>query len=70
MLVTGLEGKFYKKATGLTFFHCADGERINNAITTAISLTIPQEIKAHSIGKNSDGDIVAEFWITWSFKAK
>ena len=27
-------------------------------------------VKARSIGKNADGDIVGEFYITWSFKAK
>ena len=27
-------------------------------------------IKAKSIGKNNEGQIVAEFYITWSFKSK
>ena len=70
MLVTGIEGKFYKKATGLTTFECRDGEKIQEAITLATSTKTPQEIKAHSIGKNGDGETVAEFWITWSFKVK
>lgn len=70
MLVTGIEGKFYKKATGPSFFHCADGEKFNETISTTISLNVPQEIRAHAIGKNSDGEVVAEFWITWSFKVK
>jgi len=70
MLVTGIEGKFHKKATGLTFFQCEDGQKINEAISSAISLHTPQEIKAHSIGRNKEGEVVAEFWITWSFKAK
>lgn len=70
MLVTGIEGKFYKKATGLTFFQCNDGERISETIVSAISLAVPQEIKAHSIGKNKEGEVVAEFWIIWSFKVR
>lgn len=70
MLVTGIEGKFHKKATGLTYFECADGNKIIDAVNTAISLSVPQEIKAHSIGRNENGEIVAEFWITWSFKVK
>jgi len=70
MLVTGIEGKFYKKATGLTLFHCNDGEAIQNVISIAVSSGTPQEIKSHSIGKNDRGEVVAEFWITWSFKAK
>jgi hypothetical protein len=70
MLVTGIEGKFYKKATGITLFNCDAGQQINTAINNAITLQTPQEIKAHSIGRNGAGDMVAEFWITWSFKAK
>jgi hypothetical protein len=70
MLVTGIEGKFYKKATDLMFFQCTDGEKMKNTIAQAISLRVPQEIKAHSIGRNKQGDTVAEFWINWSFKVR
>lgn len=70
MLVTGIEGKFHRKATGLTIFQCDDGEKISSAVAAAISLKTPQEIKAHSIGRNKEGEAVAEFWITWSFKVK
>src|SRR5829696_1033237 len=70
MLVTGIEGKFHKKAIGFTYFHCADGKQIEEAIVNAILLGVPQEIKAHSVGKNNAGEVVAEFWITWSFKAR
>jgi len=70
LLVTGIEGKFYKKATGLTFFQCADGEKMSETIAKSISLNAPQEIKAHTIGRNKEGDVVAEFWITWSFKVR
>ena len=70
MLVTGIEGKFYKKATGITLFQCKDGATIQAAIDTAVSSGLPVEIKAHSIGKNSRGETVAEFWIAWSFRAK
>jgi len=27
-------------------------------------------VKARSVGTNSNGEVVAEFFITWSFKAK
>lgn len=70
MLVTGIEGKFYKKATGISLFTCNDGNVFKEAIATAIASSQPQEVKAHSVGVNSDGDMVAEFWITWSFKSK
>lgn len=70
MLVTGIEGKFYKKGTGKTLFRCEDGDKIFDAIKAAISLNQPQEVKAHSVGMNKAGEVVAEFWISWSFKVK
>ena len=70
MLITGMEARFLKKATGITYFTCADGETIRNAITTAINTGQGQEIKAYSVGKNKEGEVAAEFWFAWSFKAK
>lgn len=70
MLVTGMEAKFYKKASGKTFFECNDGGGIKAAVETAIATALPQQVKAHSVGKNEEGETVAEFWIEWSFKAK
>ena len=70
MLVTGLEAKFYKKATGYTLFQCNDGEAVLEAISLAVSSGTAQTLQTHSTGKNKDGDVMAEFWVTWSFKAK
>lgn len=70
LLVTGLEGRFHKKATGLTYFECVDGNKFIDAVNAAISLSVPQEVKAYSIGRNDKGEVVAEFWITWSFKVR
>src|SRR5213596_2840542 len=38
MLVTGIEGKFYKKATGKTEFICLEGNAIKEAINNSVSL--------------------------------
>ena len=70
MLVVGLEAKFVKKAVGMIFFSCKDGENISKAIESAINTMESAIVKAHSIGTNEAGDIVSEFWITWSFKTK
>lgn len=70
MLVTGIEGKFYKKATGHTLFQCNDGEAIEEAIALAVSSSTAQAVQAHSTGRNKEGEVVAEFWMTWSFKRK
>jgi len=70
MLVTGLEGKFYKRATGTTLFTCEGGAAIKQTIESTISTNESQLIKVLSSGVNEQNELVAEFWITWSFKAK
>lgn len=70
MLVSGLEARFYKKAMGRTFFTCADGESIALAIDRTSHSGEAIDVKAYSIGRNSAGETVAEFWVTWSFKRR
>jgi hypothetical protein len=70
MLVTGIEGKFYKKATGPARFICEEGITIKKTIETAVATGEAQSIKVLSSGFNQQNELVAEFWITWSFKVK
>src|SRR5436190_23533251 len=70
MLVVKLESEYFKKAIGLTTFICEDGEQIQKAIEETITTGEARIVKAKSIGRNEDGEIVAEFFITWSFKKK
>jgi len=70
MLVISVEGRFYKKTTGVTKFTCEDGLVIREAIQEAIRSGESQTVKALSSGYNESGELVSEFWITWSFKAK
>jgi hypothetical protein len=70
MLVTGLEAKYFKKATGQTIFTCEDGLIIRDAIEKAVSTGYGQSVTAKSVGKNKQGEMIAEFLITWSFKIK
>ena len=70
LLVIGIEGKFFKKATGTTSFICGEGQSIRQAIERAIQTSAPQTVKVLSSGFNNQNEPVAEFWITWSFKVK
>jgi hypothetical protein len=70
MLVVKAESAYFKKATGLTSFTCNDGNAIAETIARARATGEGQTVKTHSVGKNDAGDIVAEFFITWSFKTK
>lgn len=70
MLVVKVESEYFKKATGRTDFVCGDGELFSKAIEETIATGETRIVKAKSIGRNKEGEVVAEFYITWSFKAK
>ncbi len=70
MLVVGLEAKFVKKAVDTISFTCADGEAINEVVESSIATGEGKTIKCYSVGTNLAGEVVSEFWITWSFKAR
>lgn len=70
MLVVKIEGNFMKKATGITIFTCEDGAAIKRTIEDAIFSNEGKIITSKSYGRNAAGEIVAEFAVTWSFKAK
>jgi len=70
MLVVKTEGEYFKKAVDKTTFLCEDGFQIKKMIEEAVTTGEPRIIRAKSIGKNKTGELVAEFFITWSFKTK
>lgn len=70
MLVVSLQATYHKKATGITTFTCNDGVAIANAIAEAIQTGEGKTFRAKSVGENKAGEIIAEFFIEWSFKAK
>ncbi len=70
LLVVKLESEYFKKATGITLFTCADGEALTHTVQQAIDENQPQQFTATSTGVNEQGVPVAVFRITWSFKAR
>ncbi len=70
MLVVKVESEYFKKATGRTNFVCGDGELFRKTIEETIATGEAKILKAKSVGRNKEGEVVAEFYITWSFKAK
>ena len=69
-LVVKTEGEYFKKAVGKTTFICEDGLLINQTIEESVATGEGKTVRVKTIGKNNEGEIVAEFFITWSFKAK
>lgn len=70
MLVTKMEANYFKKATGVTYFTCEQGQEITAIIDEAISTGEGKSIIVKSTGKNENGEVIATFLFTWSFKAK
>ncbi len=70
MLVVGIQASFVKKVVAEATFTCMDGELINQAIEKAIGTGKGESVTCQSIGRNPEGEVVAEFNVTWSFKVK
>lgn len=70
MLVVKVESEYFKKATGRTSFVCEDGALFQRAVEESIATGEARTVQATSIGRNKEGEEVARFVITWSFKAK
>jgi hypothetical protein len=70
MLVVDISMTYSKKATGRTYFTCEDGDLFSKMIEEAILTGEPRVVKAKSIGRNMAGEVVAEFFVSWSFKTK
>ncbi len=70
MLVLTLTGNFHKKATGVTTFRCDDGPLIEEAIRKAKATGEGVTVETVSRGYSSSGELVADFKVLWTFKAK
>jgi hypothetical protein len=70
MLVIEQRGVFHKKAIGKISFTCEDGNKITTAVEKAIATGNAVTITCYSKGINNNNEMVAEFWVTWSFKCR
>ena len=70
MLVVNVSSSYFKKATDRTQFTCSDGKAIQAAIEKAVATGEAQSVACRTVGINAAGETVAEFTVTWSFKAK
>lgn len=70
MLVVRVDSQYVKKAKSRTIFTCNDGAAIKATIEIAISSGEAQSFTARSTGRNKEGETIAEFLITWSFKTR
>ena len=70
MLVINMSASYTKKARTKVSFRCNDAEKIKDAVARSIATGEGQLIEVKSIGTDREGDVVAEFTFTWTFKVK
>lgn len=70
MLVTANTAEFYKKAKGKITFTCNQGIELKNTIERCLELNEAQCCTVDAIGIDTQGNQVAKFSFTWSFKAR
>jgi hypothetical protein len=70
MLITGLEGGFGKKATGLATFTCDGGDALFAAVAEAVRTGESTTATVETVGTMANGMEVARFQFTWWFKRR
>ncbi len=70
MLVLGVKAEFIKKARTRITFTCVQGELLKKTIAQSIDTKEGQSIEVFTEGIDTNGEVVARFWFTWTFKPK
>lgn len=70
MLVFDMKANFVKKAVSKITFKCNDGLKIKDAVEESIKTGKGVTIETKSAGLDSEGQLVSEFYFTWTFKPK
>jgi len=70
MLVVKVESDYFKKVTGTASFVCEDGDLFRKAVEETLATGESRTVRARSAGKNTAGEPVAEFYVTWSIKIR
>ncbi len=70
MLVFDMEAHFRKKAITRVSFNCEQTQEIVEAIKHTVETGEGVTVKVKSVGTDEVGDVVSEFYFTWTFKLK
>jgi len=70
MLVLGVKAEFVKKAKTRIIFTCFQGELLEKTISQSIAENEGRTCEVFTEGLDADGEVVARFWFTWTFKPK
>ncbi|MFA5971077.1 MAG: DUF4442 domain-containing protein [Lentimicrobiaceae bacterium] len=70
MLVLGVKAEFVKKAKTRITFACTQGKLLEEAIAYCITENEGKTREVFTEGIDTNGEVVARFWFTWTFKPK
>ena len=70
LIITDLKAEFVKKAQTETSFSCSDYSRFKQALANLQKEGDMATVTAKTIGTNTNGEEVATFYFTWSFKRR
>ena len=70
LILTNMKADFIKKAIGRTTFTCTDGKKLFNAVNEAVATQEPRVQTVSTSGCDINGEMVAQFEFTWSFKQR
>ena len=70
MLVTGMEGRFGKKADDDVVFTCHGAAAAIEAVARTVETGEPVELELETVGRMRDGTEVARFGFRWSVKRR
>lgn len=70
LLLVKLEANFLKEAVGTIIFRCDQGNDVDMVLHDVAHSNEARTLRMRSVGIDEQGDPVAEFFFTWSFKAR
>ena len=70
LILTNMKADFIKKAIGRTTFTCSEGKKLFNAVNVAVATQEPRVQTVSTFGCDINGEMVARFEFTWSFKQR
>jgi hypothetical protein len=70
MLVFNMKAEFVKKAKTRITFTCTQGKLLEETIMLSIAGNEGKTQEVFTEGIDTNGEVVARFWFTWTFKPK
>jgi hypothetical protein len=70
MLVLEMKAEFIKKAKSRIRFKSNDGNTLADAVIQCVNGNEGRTVVVSTDGIDDDGNLVAKFWFTWTFKRK